>query len=76
MHTGFNLGHNLNRWLMVTFLSLAVAGSIAGAVTAREHAALAKGKPSYRSATTWLHILALWPLPLLLILHVVTVYAY
>ncbi len=76
MHTGFNLGHNLNRWLMVTFLTLAVAGSVAGAATAREHAALAKGKPSHRSATTWLHILALWPLPLLLTLHVLTVYAY
>jgi nitrite reductase (NADH) large subunit len=76
MHTGFNLGNNLNRWLMVTFLALAVAGSIAGAATAREHAALAKGKPSRRSATTWMHILALWPLPLLLTLHVLTVYAY
>jgi nitrite reductase (NADH) large subunit len=76
LHTGFNLGHNLNRWLMVTFLAVAIAGSVTGIVTAREHAVLAKGKPSRRDAVIWLHILAFWPLPLLLILHVVTVYAY
>ena len=70
LHTGFNLGHNLNRWLMVTFLALAVAGGVTGIVTAREHVVLAAGRPSRRRAVTWLHILALWPLPLLLILHV------
>jgi nitrite reductase (NADH) large subunit len=62
--------------LMVTFLAVAIAGSVTGIVTAREHAVLAKGKPSRRDAVIWLHILAFWPLPLLLILHVVTVYAY
>jgi nitrite reductase (NADH) large subunit len=76
LHTGFNLGHNLNRWLMVTFLAGVIAGSATGIVTAREHVALAHGNPSWRRGVTWLHILALWPLPLLLILHVLTVYAY
>ena len=76
LHTGFNLGNNLNRWLMVTFLTVAVVGSVTGIVTAREHAVLAGGKPSRRGAVTWLHILAFWPLPVLLLLHVVTVYAY
>jgi nitrite reductase (NADH) large subunit len=45
-------------------------------VTAREHKTLAAGKASYRPLFTWLHILAFWPLPVLLLLHVVTVYAY
>lgn len=75
-HTGFNLGNNLNRWLMVTFLTVAVVGSVTGIVTAREHTALAAGRTSYRPLFTWLHILAFWPLPVLLLLHVVTVYAY
>ena len=44
MHTGLHLGNNLNRWLMLTFLGVAVAGSITGIVTAREHSLLAKGK--------------------------------
>lgn len=76
LHTGFNLGSNLNNWLMSTFLAVAVAGSVAGILTAREHAILANGRGSPRPVAVWLHILALWPLPLLLILHVVTVYAY
>ncbi len=76
MHTGFNLGQNLNRWLMVTFLLVAIAGSATGIVTAREHALLGSGRRSPRRALTWLHIVAFWPLPVLLMLHVVTVYAY
>jgi nitrite reductase (NADH) large subunit len=76
IHTGFNLGNNLNRWLMVTFLLVAFSGSITGVITAREHKVLASGKPSRRSAMTWIHIAVLWPLPLLLALHVMTVYAY
>jgi nitrite reductase (NADH) large subunit len=55
---------------------VAIAGSITGIVTAREHAVLANGRPSRRAALTFLHILTFWPLPLLLMLHVVTVYAY
>jgi nitrite reductase (NADH) large subunit len=76
LHTGFHLGSNLNRWLMLTFLTVAALGSLAGVVTAREHAALTQGRRSLRVPLTWLHIIAFWPLPLLLILHVVTVYAY
>lgn len=76
VHTGFNLGSNLNRWLMVTFLLVAFTGSVTGMVTAREHTVLAGGKPSRRNLITWIHMVALWPLPLLLALHVMTVYAY
>ncbi|HTS39114.1 MAG TPA: FAD-dependent oxidoreductase [Xanthobacteraceae bacterium] len=76
LHTGFSLGQNLNRWLMLTFLAVAAVGSITGIVTAREHALPATVKPSPRVPFIWLHILACWPLPVLLLLHVVTVYAY
>jgi nitrite reductase (NADH) large subunit len=76
IHTGFNLGNNLNRWLMVTFLLVAFSGSITGLITSREHKVLAAGKQSRRNPMTWIHIVALWPLPLLLGLHIMTVYAY
>jgi len=76
LHTGFNLGNNLNRWLMLTFLAVAALGSLTGIVTAREHVTLAAGRTSRRKALTWLHIFAFWPVPVLLMLHVVTVYAY
>ncbi len=75
-HTGFNLGNNLNRWLMTAFLAVAVIGSATGIVTAREHLVLARGGRSLRTALTWLHITAFWPLPVVLLLHIVTVYAY
>ena len=76
VHTGFNLGSNLNRWLMVTFLLAAIVGGLTGMVTAREHAVLSSGDRSYRTLFTWIHILVLWPMPVLLLLHIVTVYAY
>jgi nitrite reductase (NADH) large subunit len=76
LHTGFNLGNNLNQWLMLTFLTVAALGSLTGVVTAREHVTLAAGGTSRRAMFTWLHILAFWPMPVLLMLHVVTVYAY
>lgn len=76
LHTGFHLGNNLNFWLMATFLTVAVAGSVTGIVTAREHTLLSNGKSSPRNALTWLHIVTFWPMPILLVLHVVTVYAY
>ena len=76
LHTGYHLGNNLNFWLMATFLAIAVAGSVTGIVTAREHALLSNGKASPRKAFVWLHIFTFWPMPVLLLLHVVTVYAY
>jgi nitrite reductase (NADH) large subunit len=76
LHTGFSLGQNLNRWLMVTFLAVAAIGSVTGIVTAREHALPLNGSSSPRAAFLWLHIFACWPFPMLLLLHVVTVYAY
>jgi nitrite reductase (NADH) large subunit len=76
MHTGFNLGQNLNRWLMVTFLAVAIGGGLTGLVTAGDHAVKAKGIRSPRNALVWVHILTFWPMPVLLLLHIVTVYAY
>ena len=58
LHTGFNLGNNLNRWLMATFLTVIAAGSITGLVSAREHAVLAEGQAvtagrRSRGCTSW-----------------------
>ena len=80
VHTGFHLGDNLNGWLMGAFLALSALGAAAGAVTAIEHKLLngpMKGaKTAPRVIPTWLHILLLWPIPLLLAAHVATVYFY
>jgi nitrite reductase (NADH) large subunit len=79
-HTGFRLGSNLNLVLMVSFLVTLVFGAAAGFVTGSEHELQDRGltgstvKP--RSVSLWIHILAIWPLPVLLAVHILTVYAF
>ena len=77
-HTGFRLGSNLNMWLMLTFLGLGLAGALAGLATAYEHRVFqsAKAAARLRSAAFWMHIVAFWPFPLLLAVHILTVYFY
>jgi NAD(P)H-nitrite reductase large subunit len=78
LHTGFRLGSNLNQWLMISFLGVAFAGAAAGLATALEHRLFATSGEAARARTLsfWLHLLALWPLPLLLSAHVLSVYFY
>ncbi len=78
LHTGFRLGAHLNRWLMLSFLGLAFAGGLAGAATALEHRVFATAgrAAQVRTLSFWLHLLAFWPLPLLLAAHILTVYFY
>ena len=77
-HTGFRLGSNLNMWLMLTFLGLGLAGGLAGLATAYEHRVFQSPKTAarLRSAAFWMHIVAFWPFPLLLAVHILTVYFY
>ena len=76
LHTGFRLGSNLNLWLMSAFLAVVVAGGATGLVTATEHRLVPAGIQPRRALFAWMHVLAFWPLPLLLLLHILTVYAY
>lgn len=77
-HTGFRLGNNLNMWLMLTFLGIGMAGAVAGLATAFEHRVFDRPKTAarLRSASFWLHLVTFWPLPLLLAVHILTVYFY
>ncbi|MEO0359686.1 MAG: (2Fe-2S)-binding protein, partial [Pseudomonadota bacterium] len=80
VHTGFRLGSGLNFWLMASFCAALIFGAVAGLATGGEHKLLAKGVGSAaappRAAPHWLHIVALWPLPALLAIHILTVYSY
>ena len=80
VHTGFRLGHNLNMWLMAAFLATSAVGAASGIITAVEHRLLNgpfKGQRKLpRRIPIWLHILAVWPLPVLLIFHILSVYYY
>ncbi len=75
LHTGFELGSNLNFYLMSNFVLLAVAGALAGLVIASETSARMgyMGK-RVRQWLTHSHIVLFWPLPMLLGFHVLSVY--
>lgn len=78
-HTGFRFGHNLNFWLMLTFVGINLVGAAAGIVAAIESrgtsgAALVARR--FRPALVWAHIILFWPLPVLLTFHILSVYFY
>jgi nitrite reductase (NADH) large subunit len=74
VHTGLRLGDQINLILMLDFILLAIAGAAASIIISTEHRlspALARKR---RRHLTWLHILLFWPLPVLLVFHVVKSY--
>lgn len=77
-HSGLRLGSNLNLWLMSSFLLLLLSGAATAYIIANEHQ-MRDGPVSVaqiKSATFWLHLIGFWPLPLLLAVHVLSVYFY
>lgn len=73
-HTGFRLGQNLNSVLMTDFLVLALVGALAGGVAALERRLSPRAAKRLRSFWTGAHIAMAWPLPVLVIMHVVMAY--
>ncbi|CAA0121374.1 Nitrite reductase [NAD(P)H] [BD1-7 clade bacterium] len=74
LHTGFHLGANLNQALMINFLSIVVLGAVAGLSIALSHRLQPCRVQSVRRFWSFAHILVAWPLPILLGLHVLSVY--
>lgn len=76
-HTGFRFGIHFNAALMGCFLAVLILGGLAGVCS---HAAGLLRKmgirPAQRIIPMRLHRLALYPLPALVIIHVLTVYLY
>jgi nitrite reductase (NADH) large subunit len=72
-HTGGRAGSNLNFALATSFAASAVLGATSSVFTAREARGGARGR-SRRRWSTWMHLVALWPLPALLALHIVSAY--
>ncbi|MGH8678372.1 MAG: (2Fe-2S)-binding protein, partial [Burkholderiales bacterium] len=73
-HTGGRLGSQLNLLLMSLFLALMLVGSLAGGVIALEHRLSPADGRRLRASWTWTHILLAWPVPALLIFHVLKTY--
>lgn len=74
LHTGMQLGENLNGWLMLNYLSVAAVGGVAGVIAAKERLMGARRGRKLRAMTNWLHIILFWPLPVLLGFHIVSAY--
>ena len=73
-HTGFHLGANLNRFLMINFLAIVVLGSLTGSIVSLSHKLSPQRARSLRKFWSWSHIVVTWPLPALLAVHIFTVY--
>jgi nitrite reductase (NADH) large subunit len=73
-HTGFHLGDNLNRILIIDFLAIVLLGSSAGVMVSISHKFSPAKALSLRKFWAWVHILFTWPLPALLGIHILTVY--
>ena len=78
-HTGFHMGHNLNMALMISFLGLNLVGALAGIFASMESTASgewATRARRLRPAFTLAHIILFWPLPVLLVFHVLLTFYY
>ena len=76
-HTGFRLGANLNAALMGCYLAVLIFGALTG-IAMNGAAQLRKlgVAPRLRAAPTKLHTAALYPLPALVVVHLLIVYLY
>jgi nitrite reductase (NADH) large subunit len=79
-HTGFNPGNGLNAMLALCFLAVVLLGALAGLATGGDHVLRARrigsARKPPRKAPVWAHILLLWPLPVLILFHVLASYAF
>ena len=73
-HTGFSLGENLNRWLMISFLLVIAWGAVAAMLALAEAKLAGQWPVTVRRRTTWVHILVFWPVPVLLGFHILSAY--
>ena len=74
LHTGLQLGSNLNLTLILTFMGVALTGSLAAAIVALEARLAPASARRARSFVNGLHLVVFWPLPVLLAFHIVSFY--
>ena len=76
VHSGGRMGDGLNLWLAAAVMGLVLAGAVAGGVIAGEHRLSVQNARRLREGMVWVHILLLWPLPILLAFHILKSYWY
>ena len=76
LHSGFHLGSNLNQLLIVNFLAVLLMGAFTSGAIGLGHKLRTGAAQDARKSMQWVHIIVSWPLPVLLALHILTVYYY
>jgi NAD(P)H-nitrite reductase large subunit len=74
VHTGMRLGDNVNFALFASFATVNMVGAAAGGLTAVERACGTTLGAQCRRLLVGAHLIAMWPLPLLVVFHVIAVY--
>lgn len=73
-HSGGRFGAGLTLGLTTSFVGTALTGALLALVFAKSHKLDAGTQTQARKALHWLHVLFLWPLPVLLGFHIATFY--
>ena len=76
-HTGFSAGKNINLILFTTFSIINLFGFITGFASAFEFFGMNKLSAfcrKWKPQITFIHMLAFWPLPVLLVFHIIQAY--
>ncbi|OYW18307.1 MAG: hypothetical protein B7Z52_05300 [Burkholderiales bacterium 12-64-5] len=73
VHCGYHRGSNLNLALFTTFVLASLTGGVVGVVAGLEAQLPFPVRALRRPLTLW-HICCLWPLPVLIAFHIVSVY--
>lgn len=74
VHTGLGEIRGLNRWLLLSFMAAATMGILTSLLTQLETASPGIANKSFKRWFTTAHLVSFWPVPVLLALHIVTVY--
>ena len=74
LHTGFRFGNNLNQILMISFLTLNLAGTLAGGITAVARSGTSATTHRWQNWLIQAHTVLFWPLPILILFHIIAVY--
>ena len=73
-HTGFHMGENLNRLLLINFLGAIFLGFIAATILGSSHKLSSSRARTQIKYWNFLHTLITWPLPVLIVVHIASVY--
>ena len=73
-HTGLRLGSGLNLVLVLCFIGMLLSGAVLGGVIGFEHKLNTSTGKRWRSLSLGIHLFLLWPIPALLIFHILKGY--